>query len=777
MLAAVEMQLAGEPLAESMGRELTGFSRDTTPPNIYFDPSAQALGPWFDPVGFGTAVESYEYSKQPMNNLNFESGAGLALVYGPVINPTGASGDGAVSLLRAEDEHLASLAGLSTPDGGVPGGPTPIISWDGTLPGEPANLLGWPGFWPTLHPYEKFDPAIKPTNAVNWLCSISSDDTPGSASGVLNEDYECDYTTLRLLHRSTQITFAITPGASGWAGWKSSLWVLNYLQIMHDVNESPVDTVPAGELANVGTQGNMISGTYQGSASGAPGVYLGSSNIEGFQAGNMILQLDNQAEHWLSSLTTTDGVSLSGFPSDPSLCAQADAGIPDGGPRCDPTIVAALRYDFSAPLRWIPARITVTEDAPDEVPGADGGVFPRPTAYQIATAGSSLMGLDGLLGSFSTIYTLTDRNNTGVGGTQSVEAYFDGDPFPADDGLADGEPTLHDRALAMMRFLIVTLDRVHRDPTTGILVDDATVTAGVPTPGATVTTSSAAYTIVALRNARRSLSSLLQLYSNTTPDQEVGFTPLDGIPFTGAPGNASFSQRLTALINAESSLLLNKLTTEDGHAYDGWDVAQDSAMDTQDTLDAHTAAIRGLLAAYLATGNGAYRTRAVAVFNRMDRVFWDRSARMYDATPAPNMTVAYTPLRFAMLEAALRDLWELVGNQPGQAALGQLVQGRIGRVIKLVLNGWDDRNTDQAVQWPQECTNFDADGGFPLGGLQLAERALSGEVGSVNDDIKMYNPATRVITTDRESDCVSDIAAVGLPSALANEVDFSRASP
>ena len=38
-LAAVEMQLSGEPLAEAMGRNLSGYSRDHVPANLYFDSS------------------------------------------------------------------------------------------------------------------------------------------------------------------------------------------------------------------------------------------------------------------------------------------------------------------------------------------------------------------------------------------------------------------------------------------------------------------------------------------------------------------------------------------------------------------------------------------------------------------------------------------------------------------------------------------------------------------------------------------------------------------
>jgi hypothetical protein len=53
-----------------------------------------------------------------------------------------------------------------------------------------------------------------------------------------------------------------------------------------------------------------------------------------------------------------------------------------------------------------------------------------------------------------------------------------------------------------------------------------------------------------------------------------------------------------------------------------------------------------------------------------------------------------------------------------------------------------------------------------LGGLQMAERALSGESASA--------PAgSPVLTGDREHDCVPEISAVGLPAALASSVTFT----
>jgi hypothetical protein len=748
MFASVEMQIAGEPLAESMGRALTGYSRDYPVPNLYWVNGS----PQIDLVGFATAVESYEYSKQPMNNLAFESGAGVSFLFGPLVNPSGATGAAARTLLI---QRLAHFAAGSNAAG------TWVHAVDGT---DPNNPLGWPGFWPTLHPYRSFDPTINPVSTVAETCSISSDDDPNATGAILNLDYECDYNSLHLPDRATQIDPTITPGASGWAGWKYALWVLNYLQVMHDTAQTGIATVPAGQLAMVGAPGNTVVGTTNNPPPPAAvaGTFLGSSSIEGFQAQVMIDEMDNAAEQWLTQLTTTDGATLSGFGS----------------------VEEALAYSYASPLRWFPGAVAVTETA-------DASGFPQPTGYAISDAGSHLFDLLGLAGAYATLFTLTDQANAGVGGSQPAMAFFDGDPFPADDQIPDGEATLHDRALGVLRVLVVNIDRLHRDPASGILVDDVTFSGAAPTRGTTIDTASVAYSIVALRTVRRAISSQLQLYSNTTPDTSVAglMTALDGasIPLTGAPGGATLiADRLDALIDAQAKLLRDQLTTADGHALAGWDVSKMMASSTDDSLDAHAAAVRGLLAAYLATSDTSYRTRAEAVFQRMDSAFYDPGGLIYTSAPFPQPSVTYTPRRFAILEAALRDMYELVGVQPGQAALGALLQNRLARLIKLVLNGWDDFNGNQIVDYDKECLVLsdypDGHGGtmkLGHGGLQMAERSLSGELGSVCDAIDPaacvdagFSPV-RQYTPDREHDCVPEISAVHLPSALANAVTFS----
>src|ERR1700678_1007489 len=226
-VASVEMQISGEPFAQAMGRDLNGFSRDYVcqscpcQASVYYDPALNngvAGGPVgrIDVPGFATAVESYEYSKQPMNNIAFESGAGTSLAFGPVLNPTGATGADALAGLRTWVQRMIVEANT------IARSASPVVT--------PNNPLGWPGFWPTLQPYTQWDPSIHATsdnaNADGVLCTISSDDDPGASGALDCNEYECDYTSLHLPDRTKQVNLTIGPGASGWAGWKEALWTL-----------------------------------------------------------------------------------------------------------------------------------------------------------------------------------------------------------------------------------------------------------------------------------------------------------------------------------------------------------------------------------------------------------------------------------------------------------------------------------------------------------------------------------------------------------------------
>ncbi len=739
MRAAVEMQQSGEPLAQAMGRDLAGYDRFLLPVDLYADPARDGGAPVRDLAGYASAIESYEYSKMAMNALAVESSAGTSLAHAPLVNPDGVTGAAAMALLRDRVQRyaIASHAGVRAAPGAAPTGfvmvPAPSDN--------PLNVLGFGGLWPTVHPFRAFDPTIAPSRGATRGCSLTGGYGASAGMAQVVGDYECGYSTLHLTTSRNDplaIERVIAPGASGWAAWKYALWAINYLQIMHDGAGHTITSVPEAELSNVGREGNTVRGSVQGGGEGAAGTWLGSIDVEGFQAAFMLEGIDAQAHQWITALTTTDGAALSGFASTRD----------------------ALAYDYAAPLRWFPAEVRY-----DEEPDAAYG-FPRPVRYRIGDGASRLDDLAALLGAYGEVFSLTDRGNRDVGGSQPTRAYFDGDPFAADDLMPDGENTLHDRALAVMKVALLALDRAHRDPATGYLADAVTFTGATPARGEVASATGAASALVALRVARRALSSNLTLYSNSTPDTAVTRTALDGTSMRGAPGGGTVAQRLTALINAEAELLLTRLTDAEGRALSGWNLSTAQPAGPDGDLDAYAAAVRGLLEASLATGDTRYQARAERVYRRMESVFYSATLRAWRSTAAPDAPVVFTPARFARLQSALREVYKLLASAPGREAFARTVEGHVARLDKLVLNGWDDRDDDGEVDWPSECAFMV--GSSPRGGLQMGERALTGETGLDADG---------GVVEDRDRDCVPEISAANRPAVLAAEIRFTVRSP
>ena len=93
---------------------------------------------------------------------------------------------------------------------------------------------------------------------------------------------------------------------------------------------------------------------------------------------------------------------------------------------------------------------------------------------------------------------------------------------------------------------------------------------------------------------------------------------------------------------------------------------------------------------------------------------------------------------------------------------------RVGRLNKLVLDG------DDLIDWPSECAPVDANF-VPHGGLQMAERTLTGETGSLEESV-MPGQA-RTPTFDRDWDCVPEIDDAHLPAALVDAIAFRISRP
>jgi hypothetical protein len=674
-----------------------------------------------------------------MNNLSFESGAGLSLMFGPILNPAQLGGDAAYALLRDRYQQLATEAFAT--------GPTSASLVVSPAPsGNPLNYYGWPGLWPVFAEFESFDPSIAPDTGTQPTCTFGGTAGAGAfgyggagqgTSIVAN--YECDYNSLNLPARDSQVSKVLAPDALGYATWKQGLWVINYWQTMQDTAGNGILTVDPADIPRVGQPGNTVVGQYpdpsdptgQRLLPGAPGVYLGDIPMEGWQGLTMMEEIDNKAALLLGTLLSGDGVTLGGAPS----------------------IGAADDYGYDSPLLYFPAGVAVTEVATAPSPDLARKYFPKPSGFAIADPSSRLADLTALAGGFSEAFAFTDLNNSQVGGSVPFRATFDGDPFPADDGAPDGESTLHDRALGVVKIALVDLDRLHWSAGARVLVDSASVSGSSAAQGTTVTTTTLAETILALRNTYRGLNGTLQLYSNDTPDTQGVPSALDSAPLAGAPYQGTLASHVLDILKAEADFLTTQLIDPQGAVANGYDLASSSADPSPTTLESETSALLALLDAYLATSDQTYRVAAQGVYADLGARFWMEDVRLYRTTAGQDDVMAYTPIRFGMLQGALRQYYKLVAGGPGRAAEGTELLRRIARLYKLVLNGWDDFNQDDIIQYPDECL---------FGGLQMGERALTGELGHPVDK------------GDRDHDCIREISKVGLPAALGEELDLER---
>jgi hypothetical protein len=741
MRASREMQVSGEPFAQILGYNLNGFNRQSTVTDLYTDPATGITTT--DPLAYALAIESYEYSKQPMNQLSFESGAGLSLMYGPVLNPNKLNGDAGYTLLANRFQQFAteSFSGGSA-------GNNLIVSPAPTA--NPLNFYGWPGWWPVMAEFASFDPTIQPqagaTNTCTFKGAVGSFGYGGGNHGsALIANYECDYNTLNLPNRSTQVSMTVAPDAMGYVAWKQGLWTINYWQTLQDTAGNGITVVNPSDVPMIGQPGNTVVGQYPDptdplgirTISGAPGVYLGDIPMEGWQGLTMIDEMDNKSALLLASLLSSDGSTLTSS-----------------------TISNADNYSYNSPFLYFPSLISVTETPTTTDPTMVNKYFPQPTAFAVANGDSHLSGLSGLIGGFGEAFALTDPNNSQVGGSVSFQATFDGDPFAHDDGQPDGENTMHDRVLGVMKIALVDLDRIHFDPTHSVLVDTASITGGNVTRGTKVTTHELGEAIVALRNAYRALDGSLQLYSNDTPDTLNVPGALDNAPLPNAPYTGTLQAHIITVLTAEADFLSNKLIDANGAVSNGYDLSANAVDSSPTDIAAEGAAIRGLLDAYLATSNTAYRTKAIQVFADLQKRFWMFDAQTFRTTVGQDNLMQWTPPRHAMLQGAMRQYYKLVASTPGHEAEAALLIQQIKRMNKLVLNGWNDRNQDNIVQYPSECIG--PDGGVAISGMEFGERALTGELGNPGDN------------GDRDHDCVREITYSGFPASLAAELDISR---
>ncbi len=385
-------------------------------------------------------------------------------------------------------------------------------------------------------------------------------------------------------------------------------------------------------------------------------------------------------------------------------------------------MVDPATYDPSAGIKYFPTKIAVSETMITGLPPAASSYSVTDPTSQLFDQLSFLLATTG----FKNMMNPTDNSDAAH---LAYKAVFDGNPFPADMS-STGTPGPYDLMMGTSKVIFLNLMAMHYNPVENTFIDEATLSgSGMVVMEKTITAENAGYIITALSKF----------------SDEFAGTPLQ-------------SMADDALI-AQANYILAKLKDANGGFYNSYTI-DTGASTSAKTLAANSALIKGLYAAYQATGNMTYLTEANGAYNYLINNFY-LPATMVFKTKLNESEAIYTPWNLAILSGALREA-SLTGNQTDAEKI-------YTRVFKTVYNGMI-----LAEAHPSGETGADSDGdGIPyiVGGTRpfvFAEKGVYSLTATgltpqrdYTVDISIYpNPASDYVSIELDVEETSNINIV-----------------
>ena len=386
-------------------------------------------------------------------------------------------------------------------------------------------------------------------------------------------------------------------------------------------------------------------------------------------------------------------------------------------------------YDAKQSPVWFPHRVRVTQSEQNGVHAIG--------SLEVVDRGSELRDQWLLLWSVSEFYAFCDGRTARPDPNPAFLAVFDGSPFPsapeknrdadaANDAVGSDPFSL---ASNVANLVFENLLALHVDPETGVLVDrwDGT-------RDKTVTAFDAAYAIVALSVYQRARDALPVGYASGSADSN-GLETADG-------------KRALEQIRKQAKFITEQLVGPAGLVADRYVLGKGREAGT--SLDAQFAAIRGLAAAFVATGDARFKTAARAIYAAVEREQFDAALATFAETPG--RPTEHTPWTAGAISAGLRVLLLNLRNDEGED-VAQLRPSHL---------------TERYTTWFRSVIN----GGRSGGGMQLAEwLGDSGEnviassrpdgPATVDASPATDRPAEESVSSDSDRDGVPQVTAAG----------------
>lgn len=337
-----------------------------------------------------------------------------------------------------------------------------------------------------------------------------------------------------------------------------------------------------------------------------PDIALGDVGSDGFN-GNMLTEISWDALTMMRDQFAYDGTKLG-------------ARIP-------------VDYDASASPVWFPNRIHVDMTRKNGVSAVGKAT--------VEDGSSSLRSLWSMLWPLGEFYGFADQRTVNHNKKPEFEAVFDGAPFPAapKENLgtgpfakkaADDPFTIVQELTRLTSQNLLTLNYDKKD---GIFLD----TWKDGKQGTKSTTYDAAYAMVALRIYERAIDALPVGYASASSGKSLE--------------TAEGKQALKA-IRSEADFMLTKLIGKEGLISDSYDTVKGPSG--THSLLAQFAALRGLSAAYLATGDEKYRDAAKSLYLAAEAHFFDPALGIFNNHPGSSFDV--DPRTSGVVSGGLREL-------------------------------------------------------------------------------------------------------------------------
>lgn len=363
-------------------------------------------------------------------------------------------------------------------------------------------------------------------------------------------------------------------------------------------------------------------------------------------------------------------------------------------------------YDPAKSPVWFAHKVAVTEGTANGVKSMAG--------LKVTDGASTLRDTWLTLWPVAEFFAYSDQRSANRAQNPAFLAVFDGRPFAAapkanTDG-NDNNDVVADDAFSLANnisnLLFKNIAALHYNDEQGTFVTEY----NDGQQGNHVDTYDAAYTIVAL-----------SIYQRAKDALPVGYASADSgdVNLKTAAGKEAL-----AMIKSQADFIIERLISDNGLVFDGLTLSKIIKLNNNKSLDAQFAAIRGLVAAYLATDDVKYKQAARSIYLAVEKNMFDKKINTW--ATVPGKATIHTPYTEAAISGGLREAILHLKNEEGE------------NEPALELTAL----TDRYVSWFRTVIN---------GGMQLAE--WIGDSGE--NQIKGSH------STDTDEDGVPQIIAAG----------------